>query len=211
MKEIKNYIDAVNELLLSRDSEGMSEYLSTLHPSDIARVFEDLNEQDMAFLFRLLPPEVGSEVFVEVDDRLREGLIASISENELVEVVDEMETDDAADIISELPSDDARKLLDALDEDESIKVRKLLRYAEDTAGGKMQAELVSVDEGATVDETIEEVRKLSTFVENISNVFVVSTGGELKGSIALDKLILGDAKTRISMLRWRGYFRGMTS
>ena len=111
-----------------------------------------------------------------------------------------METDDAADIISELPSDEARKVLDAIDEDESIEVRKLLRYAEDTAGGKMQAELVSVNENATVDETIEEVRKLSSFVENISNVFVVSTDGALKGVIALDKLILGDSRTRISMI-----------
>jgi magnesium transporter len=178
----------------------MREYLATLHPNDIARVFEGLDEEDMAFLFRLLPPEVGSEVFVEVDDRLREGLIASISENELVEVVEEMETDDAADIISELPSDDARKVLDAIDEDESIEVRKLLLYAEDTAGGKMQAELVSVNENATVDETIEEVRKLSSFVENISNVFVVSSEGVLRGIIALDKLILGDSKARISLI-----------
>ncbi len=200
MEEIKNYSDIINELLASRDDEGTREYLATLHPSDIASVFEELDEEDMAFLFRLLPPEVGSEVFVEVDERLREGLIALISPGELVEVVVEMETDDAADIISELPTDEARKVLDAIDEEESIEVRKLLRYAEDTAGGKMQAELVSVNEDATVDETIEEVRKFSSFVENISNVFVVSSEGALKGVIGLDKLILGDAKACISMI-----------
>lgn len=200
MEDIKNHIDIVSKLLASRDDESAREVLSTLHPSDIARVFEEIIEEDMAFLFRLLPPEVGSEVFVEVDERLREDLISLISSNELVEVVDEMETDDAADIISELPSEDARKVLDAIDEDESIEVRKLLRYAEDTAGGKMQAELVSVNENATVDETIEEVRKLSPFVENISNVFAISSDGELKGAISLDKLILGDSKARISMI-----------
>ncbi len=200
MEDVKNHIDVVSELLTSRDDESAREYLSTLHPSDIARVFEEIIEEDMAFLFRLLPPEIGSEVFVEVDERLREDLISLISQGELVEVVDEMETDDAADIISELPSEDARKVLDAIDEEESIEVRKLLRYAEDTAGGKMQAELVSVNENATVDETIEEVRKLSPFVENISNVFAISSDGALKGVISLDKLILADSKTRISMI-----------
>ncbi len=200
MEDVKNHIDLVSEFLASRDDKSAREYLSTLHPSDIARVFEEIIEEDMAFLFRLLPPEVGSEVFVEVDERLREDLISLISSNELVEVVDEMETDDAADIISELASEDARKVLDAIDEEESIEVRKLLRYAEDTAGGKMQAELVSVNENATVDETIEEVRKLSPFVENISNVFAVSSEGTLKGVISLDKLILADSKTRISMI-----------
>lgn len=201
MEEIKDSFAIIEELLASRNDEGAREYLATLHPSDIARIFESMDdEEDMAFLFRLLPPEVASEVFVEVDDRFRESLLSFISATELVEVVHEMETDDAADVISDLPSEDARTVLEGIDEEESIEVRKLLRYAEDTAGGKMQAELVRVNEDATVDETIEEVRKLSPLVDNISNVFVVSAEGVLKGVISLDKLILGDSRTQISRI-----------
>ncbi len=201
MEEMKNSFDIIEGFLASRDDKGAGEYLETLHPGDIARILEGIEvEEDMVFLFRLLPPEVASEVFVEVDDRFRESLLSFISATELVEVVDEMETDDAADIISELPTEEARKVLEGIDEEESIEVRKLLRYAEDTAGGKMQAELVKVLEDATVDETIEEVRKLSPLVDNISNVFVVSKDGVLTGVISLDKLILGDSRAPISRI-----------
>jgi magnesium transporter len=201
MEETKTSFDIVEELLATRDDAGTSEYLATLHPNDIAMIFETMdNEEDMAFLFKLLPPEVASEVFVEVDDRFRESLLSFISATELVEVVDEMETDDAADVISDLPTEDARAVLEGIDEEESIEVRKLLRYAEDTAGGKMQAELVRVLSDATVDETIEEVRKLSPLVDNITNVFVVSGDGVLEGVISLDKLILGDSRTLISRI-----------
>ncbi len=185
-----NYLELIRTPLEGRDSRAIKLLFKGLHPTDIAAIFNAVSEEDMLFLFRLLTPDVASEVFLEVDEHLRERLIAVISSNELVEVVDEMETDDAADIISELPADDARKVLDSLDDEESIELQKLLSYPEDTAGGKMQTELISVNENATVDEAIEEVRRNASHVENISNVFVVNSSGELVGVAPLDKLIL---------------------
>ncbi|OGP14114.1 MAG: magnesium transporter [Deltaproteobacteria bacterium GWA2_55_10] len=189
-EEVKNYLEANRE-------EDIARLLEELHSSDIGRLLMSLEDEEAMRVFKLLSPEQASAVLLEVDERLRKALISSITSEELIEVVHEMETDDAADVISELPVEDAKQVLEGIDRHEAIAVQKLLVYPEDTAGGKMQAELVSVHETATIEETIEEVRKKAEEIENISNVFVVDRDGRLVGSVSLDKLILARPKTRI--------------
>ena len=193
-------IGEVKVLLKGGDREAVKVITLDLHFSDIAHLMDALDESDAIDLFGMLPPDVASEVIVEVDERLRKALIQSISHTELVEVVDEMETDDAADVIGELPSEDARQVLEGIDRGGSIKVKKLLGYREDTAGGKMQAELVSVKEDVTVEETIREVRRRSHDIENISNVYVVDYYDRLVGVVPLTKLILAMGITPIKAL-----------
>ena len=190
IEEVKGHIEA------GRESE-IAALLAELHTSDIGRLVAALEEEDAVKLFKFLTPDKASAVLLEVDERRRKALISSISSEELIDVVHEMETDDAADVISELPVEEAKQVLDGIDRHESIAVQKLLVFAEDTAGGKMQAELASVIETATVEETIEEVRRKSHEIDNISNVFVVDMEGRLAGAVPLDKLILADPETRV--------------
>lgn len=194
--EIKNdHIDEVKGYLEANDEAAVERLISEFHASDLGKLLTGLEEEEAVRVFRLLTPEAASEVLLEVDERLRKTLISSISSDELVEVVEEMETDDAADVISELPLEDARQVLDNIEE--SAEVQKLLIYPEETAGGKMQTELASVEEDATVQQTIEEVRLKAREIDNISNVFVVDSGGRLVGAVSLDKLILASPETRI--------------
>ncbi len=196
----KEHIDEIKGLIEKGDLSGMEMLLSDLHPSGIGRVLMTLEEQEAVEVFKRLKPELASEVLLEVDERLRKALMSSISPKELIEVVDGMETDDAADVISELPVKDARQVLDGLDRKEALEVQKLLIYPEDTAGGKMQAELVSVHEDSTVEETIEAVRAKAAEIENISNVFVVDSMNRLTGVVSLDKLILALPSTHIKKI-----------
>lgn len=190
IEEMRGHIEA------GRDSE-VSALLEELHSSDIGRIMMALEGEDAVKLFRLLPPEAASEVLLEVDERLRRSLISSISSEKLIDVVHEMETDDAADVISELAVEDAKQVLEGIDRQEAIAVQKLLVFAEDTAGGKMQAELASVHDTATVEEAIEEVRRKAHEIDNISSVFVVDREGRLAGAVPLDKLILAEPYTPI--------------
>jgi len=84
-----------------------------------------------------------------------------------------MESDDAADIIADLPAEQAQTVLEGIEPEDSEDVRKLLKREEDTAGGIMQSELVSVQEGATIRDAIQAVIRESEEIENIYNVFVV--------------------------------------
>jgi magnesium transporter len=192
--EVRNdQIELIRAFIERDDWGGAAALSSSLHASDIARLFAGFeDEKDVVQVFKLLTSELASEVLLEVDERLRDLLISSASAKELIDVVGEMETDDATDIISELPHEDARQVLEGIEREDSLHVQKLLAYPEDTAGGKMQAELVSVLDDATVQNTIEEVRRKSREIEGISNVFVVDSGNRLVGVIPLNRLILAE-------------------
>ena len=182
----------LKELLKQNDLSGVNALLSPLHHSDIAKLIEGVTEDEAVAIFRLLSNETASEVVLEIEGARRELLVSSVSKEELVDIIEEMETDDATDVISELPSADAIEVLEGIGAGEAIEVQKLLKYPDDTAGGKMQAELVAVKEDLTVRQTIEEVRKKAKEMENISAVFVVDSSGRFLGTVALDKLILAD-------------------
>ncbi|HBO84307.1 MAG: magnesium transporter [Deltaproteobacteria bacterium GWC2_42_11] len=190
-------IQVLKTCIENKDEEGIKDFILPLHPSDIAKALTELEDTEQIIVFKFLPAEIASDVLLEVDEHTRERLISSISDKELIEVLAEMETDDAADVIAELPEDDAETVLDGISREEGVEVRKLLKYPEDSAGGIMQTELVSVSEDATVQETIEQVRAKSEDVPNIHNVFVTDNDGRFKGTVSLDKLIL--AKPHLSV------------
>ena len=196
--EVKNdHVEEVKALIKAGRESEVAAILEELHASDIGRIIAALDEEDAIRIFKLLEPEEASLVLLEVDEHRRKALISSITSEELIDVVHEMETDDAADVISELPVEDAKQVLDGIDKHESIAVQKLLVFPEDTAGGKMQAELAAVHETATVQEAIEEVRRKAHEIDNISNVFVVDKEGRFSGAVPLDKLILAYPETPI--------------
>lgn len=184
-------------LLTDESLERQVAFLETLHATDVALLFAELSKEALVKLFRSLDTEFSSEVLVELSDDKREFVISEISDKEFADVVVEMDTDDAADVISELSDEAAERVLDVLHVDDAKEVKKLLVYEEDTAGGKMQTELVSVLKDATVDETIEKVRELRAEVDNISNVFVVDKNNHFEGTVSLESLILASHETKV--------------
>ncbi len=185
-----NNLEELKDLVQKKDDAAITNLISPLHPSDIAKLLTSLEDEEKAAVFGLLPPEAASNVLLEVDEKTRGKLIASISKAELTEIVDEMATDDAADVIAELPHEEAKTVLEGIGWEESAEVQKLLKYPEDTAGGIMQTELVMVSEDATIQETIEQVREKSEEMAHIHNVFVVDDALRLIGFVPLEKLIL---------------------
>lgn len=191
--------DELASLCDKGDLKAVARLLEGLHPTDIATALDGLKVDDSQILeiFRLLPNEIGAETLLEMEGGLRELLVDSVSHAELGELVDEMETDDVADIVAELHEDDARKVLDGMDYEESEAVRELLRYPEDTAGGKMQTELVAVPAEATVSNTLNDIRSKGREVDHFTSVFAVDAEGRLVGTVPLDRLILADPDTVI--------------
>ncbi|MBI5327435.1 MAG: magnesium transporter [Deltaproteobacteria bacterium] len=184
-----NNIEELKDLIQKKNNAAIIDCIIPLHPSDIAKLLANLEEEETIYTFGLLEPQMASAVLLEVDEHIREKLIASISRTELTEIVDEMATDDAADVIAELPQEEAKTVLEGIGWEESAEVQKLLKYPEDTAGGIMQTELVMVNEDATIQETIEQVRTKSEEISNIHNVFVVDDSIRLVGIVPLEKLI----------------------
>ena len=188
-REEIQYLSQLREWIhLNREFE-IIDLFSELHPADIADLIDNLEEQEKIRLFSLLDVEKASDVIPELSDASREQILEDISDKKLTEIIDEMDSDDAADVIAELPEDQARAVLDGIEPEESQDLKNLLRYEEDTAGGIMQSELVSVSSDYTINGALHAVVQASDEIENVYNVFVVDRDNVLIGTIPLQKLI----------------------
>jgi len=137
---------------------------------------------------------------MELNDISRELIIEDMSSEELSEIVDDMPSDDAADFIGDLPEEQKQEILSHLDQEKSEDVQMLLEYPEDSAGGIMQTELISVKQHLTVSAAIDLIRSLSDEVEDFHNVFATDENEKLVGVLPLRKLILAKPETSISSI-----------
>ena len=194
---LRDYHGEVLALINEGRKDDAVRLLETLHHSDISRALEGMKDEMIIDLFRALPTERASDVLLEFDDRIKGLLLDDMTHPEIVEFIDEMETDDAADVISQLDDKDAESVLKSIDKEEAVEVQKLLEFPDDSAGGKMQTELVSVHHEATIEDAIEAVREKSEDIEHISNVFIVDDHNKLLGVIPLSRLILEKPSTNV--------------
>ncbi|MBW2557636.1 MAG: magnesium transporter [Deltaproteobacteria bacterium] len=184
------HLGQLKELIRLNREFDIIDLFSNLHPADIADLIDNLKEHEKILLFSLLDVEKASDVIIELSDISREQILDDISDKKLAEIVDEMDSDDAADVIAEMSEDQAKAVLDEIEPEESEDLKELLKYEEDTAGGIMQSELVSVHSDATINNALSAVVQASDEIENVYNVFVVDRDEKLVGTIPLQKLII---------------------
>ncbi len=200
MKKIYEYKDALEKLIDKGQEIKILTLISKLYPDDIAELLENIEEEKKSKLFRILDVETASDVIMELNDLSRELLVEDMSSEELYEIVEDMPSDDAADFIGELSEKQAKEILSHIDREKSEDVQKLLEYPEDSAGGIMQTELISVEQHSTVAEAIDLIRSISDDVEDFHNVFATDEDKKLVGVLPLRKLILSKAETKISSI-----------
>jgi magnesium transporter len=199
-QDIKKITDLIEE-------EGGKQYikkrLSELHPADIADILETLDEEKKKELFNLLHAEIASDVILKVDDQSREQILEDINKEKLTDIVEEMASDEAADLIADLPKEEAKDVLEKLGWEDSAEVQKLLKYPEDTAGGIMQTELLSIREEMLVEDAIIQYMALSQEVGNIHNAFIIDKDRKLVGVIPVRNLLIIKPETPISKVMVR--------
>ncbi|MDD5475029.1 MAG: magnesium transporter [Syntrophales bacterium] len=193
----ENLLYRLKDLIMRNREFDIIDFFSELHPADIADLIDNLDEQDKHRLFSLLDVDTASDVILELSDMSREQIIEELSHEQLTNIIDEMDSDDAADFIAELSDDQAKAVLESIEPEESEDVKELLKYAEDTAGGIMQSELVSVNKGATINGAFRAVVDAKDEIENIYNIFVVDEENRLVGAVPLQRLITASRFTPI--------------
>lgn len=188
-KKKPTHLETLKEMIEKKLEFSIIDLFSNLHAADIAELIDNLDEEDRLRLFSLLEVDKASEVILELSDTSREQLIEDLSNEELTDIIEEMDSDDAADIIAELSDDQAKAVLDAIEPDDSEEVKELLKYPEDSAGGIMQSELVSVRRSATINDAFQAVAVAKDEIENIHDIFVVEDDNRLIGAVPLQRLI----------------------
>ncbi len=198
--DLKNITDDLDYLASENDTSMILNILVGNHPADIASIIQALPDERGSFVFSLLDADTASDVLVELDDVTTERLVSHLRHERLSEIVDEMDSDDATDLVADLPGDLAEKVLDSIDTEDSDEVKELLKHEEDSAGGIMALEFISVPEDASVDEAVREIRAKADEVDEVYNVYAVDKDGKLVGFVPLKKLLLAKSHQKVSAI-----------
>lgn len=193
------FIEQVEQLIANNDGEQLKALLNEFHFADIAELLHELDTEEATYIVKLLNSEVTSEILIELDEDFRERILDNLSPSEIADELEEMDTDDAADIIAELDDDIQKQVIRHIeDEEHAADIVDLLRYDEDTAGGLMAKELVSVKETWTVAGCVREMRRQAENVTRVHSIYVTDKEGRLKGRLSLKDLLTAPGRAHIS-------------
>lgn len=170
----------------------LRDILVTMNAADIAALFEELEQEILPLLFRLLPKELAAETFVEMDSDAQELLITGFSDSELKEVIDELYIDDAVDIVEEMPANVVKRILKQADAETRKQINEILKYPEDSAGSIMTTEFVELRPHMSVADAIKSIRRSGIEKETINTCYITKPDRTLYGQISIRSIILAD-------------------
>ncbi|MDH4127551.1 MAG: magnesium transporter [Spirochaetota bacterium] len=199
-REIKKLAVDIIDLVESDKTDLIKNIINALHFADLTEILYYLSEENRLYVFKLLDAEIASQVISELDDNIREQLLDELDIKRISEIADEMDSDDATDLVSNLSNEEATLVLADMDKEDSAEVKELLAHDEETAGGIMAKEFISIEQNRTAEEAINEIRNKAEEVKYVYYVFVVDEKGVLLGFISLKRLILADQKKKLSLI-----------
>ena len=183
---------ALTAMLEEKKYTTLRDILATMNPSDIAAVFQGLEDKQIPLMYRLLPKELAAETFVEMEADAQELLIRGFSDNELKEVLDELYVDDAADLVEEMPANVVKRILKQATPEMRSSINQILRYPEYSAGSIMTTEYVTLRPSMTVGEAILRIRRQGVDKETIYTCYVTAKDKTLIGLVTVKDLLLAD-------------------
>ncbi len=172
----------------SRDGVLVRELCSDLHHADLAEIYEDSDAEERVFLTDLLGAERFSEILAELPDTLVEDTLDSFEPDEQREILDSLPDDDRVDILQDVSESKRRDFIDLLDAEKQEDTRTLLRYDEESAGGRMTSHIGKILATMTVKDAIDHLRADLESTGTLARIFVVDQGDRLIGKIRLRDL-----------------------
>lgn len=182
----------IEELLAEKKYSEIKEVFAQMNGADISALFEEVPENKIPLLFRLLPKVLAAETFVEMEADAQKMLIQGFSDNELKDVFNELYLDDAVDIVEEMPANVVKRILANTDPDTRKMINEVLKYPDDSAGSIMTIEYVSLRLNMTVEEAIKRIRRTGVDKETIYTCYVTDENRVLLGNISIKTLLLAD-------------------
>lgn len=202
--------DALTLTLAALESENRGAVrgiLAELHPADIATALEGLPPESREVVWREVDVEKMGEVLLELPEAVRADLLALLDHQTVVAAVRSLDTDDIADLIPELSDDLIVEILHALDKQDRQRLDTALSFADDTAGGLMNLDTVTVRENITVEVVLRYLRRREELPEHTNSLFVVDRTDRLLGVLSLAKVLTADPQQRVSQIMERDVIR----
>ena len=195
----KELVEKIQSLIERKDAVSVKAALDGLHPADLAELCNELDVEEARFIYRLLDNETAADVLIEMDEDARRDLLEVLpSETIAKRFVDYMDTDDAVDLMRELDEEKQEEILSHIEDIEQAgDIVDLLKYDENTAGGLMGTEMVTVNENWSMPECLKEMRQQAEQVDEIYYVYVIDDDERLQGVFPLKKMISSPSVSKV--------------
>ena len=194
-------IEKVSQLISKRKNSEIKKIVDGFHYADLAEIIDELDENQRIYLIKLIDSDKTSDILTELDEDVREKILKTLSPKEIAGEIKEMDSDDAADILDELTDERKEKVISLIKDDNITEnIRELLSYDEDSAGGLMAKELISVYENWSVLKCLREIRKQAEHITRVHSIYVLNRKNELIGRLSLKDLITSPSKSTIKQI-----------
>lgn len=182
----------IQESVKQKDWRGVKEMLSGCPDPDVADLFENMREEEVIILFRLLHKEQAAMVFSEFEANKQMALLQEMSNEHVRDIISELSPDDRTELFEELPGKITQRLLNLLSSDIRKETLELLGYPKESVGRLMTPDYVAIRPHLTVEQALEHIRRYGHDAETIHIAYVVDEKWHLLDDIPLRRLILAD-------------------
>jgi len=171
---------------------GAARMIAAMHPAEIANLIESLPPAQREVVWNFVEPDIEGDVLVELSEEVRQAFIEGMDAEELLAAAEDMELDDLADLVGDLPEAVGAQLVKSMDAQDRERVNTLLLYEDDTAGGLMNTDTVSVRADVTVDVVLRYLRMRGELPDKTDRLFVVDRNDIYRGTVTLTRLLTED-------------------
>lgn len=191
-EQTKDNHEELRQLLDGGRMRSARVMVNSLHPSEVARLLESLPRKKRSILWEIVDSEIEGDVLVEVSDEVRDSLIEGMQTADLIAAAEGMEVDDLADLLIDLPEAVTQEVLLSLDKQDHERVQQVLAYDEESAGGLMNVDIVTIRPDVTLEVVARYLRIVGEITDGTDSIFVVSRDNSYIGSLFLSRLLTGD-------------------
>jgi magnesium transporter len=175
--------------------------LAKMHPADIADHLRNMNHKERIDLFEVLDYDMAAQILSELDPQSEYQLLRELSTFKISKLIEKMPPDEAADILADLSSEKQKNVLNLMKKEDSKEVQQLLKYDEESAGGLMTTNFLTLKDNLTASRAIEALRQFVKDVQaQIVYVYVIDSNNKFTGVLSVKKLITASPNLRLSEL-----------
>ncbi|WP_374418594.1 magnesium transporter [Novosphingobium arvoryzae] len=185
----KDFVRRVQDALAEDDQETVYALVEPLHPADIADLFELIEVEERPVLAKAINDLMGSEVFAELNDHVRELLVESLPAEAIADIAEQLDTDDAVAMLEDLDERDQQAVLAEMEPEDRAAIESALSYPEESAGRLMSRDFVAVPEHMTVGDLIDFLRDSHELANEFWEVFIVDARHHPVGTCALSWIL----------------------
>jgi len=191
-------IRSLNEALDSGSLDQVARILNRgLSPSDIAHLLESTPPKERSILWQLVDKDLEGEILQYLSDEVRTDFLSKLNPQELISITEDFETDDLADVLQQLPEKVIQEVLDSMDSQDRHRIEAVLSYAEDTAGGLMNTDTITIRPDISIDVVLRYLRRHRSLPEMTDKLIVVNRKDEFIGTLPITTMLVSNPSSTV--------------